>query len=57
MALLHLEGVWQNRLAVFQANKNINIRNKLRVNQVSSLYILSRRGLSELEIWELCLVM
>ena len=30
MALLQLEGVWQNRLAVFQAHNNINIRNELR---------------------------
>ena len=29
-ALLHLEGVWQNRLAVFQVHGNINIRNELR---------------------------
>ena len=30
MALLQLEGVWQNRLAVFRAHNNINIRNELR---------------------------
>ena len=29
-ALLHLEGVWQNRLAVFQVHGNMNIRNELR---------------------------
>ena len=29
-ALLYLEGVWQNRLAVFQVHGNINIRNELR---------------------------
>ena len=30
LALLQLEGVWQNRLATFKANGNINIRNEMR---------------------------
>ena len=30
LALIHLEGVWQNRLATFQVHDNINIRNELR---------------------------
>ena len=30
MALIQLEGVWQNRLATFQVHRNINIRNELR---------------------------
>ena len=30
MALLYLEGIWQNRLATFKANGNINIRNGMR---------------------------
>ena len=30
MALLYLEGIWQNRLATFKANGNINIRNEMR---------------------------
>ena len=30
LALIQLEGVWQNRLAVFQVHGNINIRNELR---------------------------
>ena len=31
IALLQLEGVWQNRLATFQANGNLNIRNEMRL--------------------------
>ena len=31
IALLQLEGVWQNRLATLQANGNINIRNEMRL--------------------------
>ena len=27
LALIQVEGVWQNRLATFQAHENINIRN------------------------------
>ena len=30
MALIQLEGVWQNRLATFRVHNNINIRNELR---------------------------
>ena len=30
MALLQLEGIWQNRLATFKANGNINLRNEMR---------------------------
>ena len=30
LALLQLEGVWQNRLATFRANGNINIRNEMK---------------------------
>ena len=30
MALIQLEGVWQNRLATFRAHGNINIRNEMR---------------------------
>ena len=30
LALIQLEGVWQNRLATFQVHGNINIRNELR---------------------------
>ena len=30
LALLHLEGVWQNRLATFQVHGNINIRDEMR---------------------------
>ncbi len=30
MALIQLEGVWQNRLATFQAHGNLNIRNEMR---------------------------
>jgi hypothetical protein len=30
MALIQLEGVWQNRLAAFQVHGNVNIRNELR---------------------------
>ena len=33
MALLHLEGVWQNRLATFRAHGNINVRNELTANR------------------------
>ena len=34
LALLQLEGVWQNRLATFQAHGNINIRNEMRLTQI-----------------------
>ena len=30
LALIHLEGVWQNRLATFQVHGNINIRDEMR---------------------------
>jgi hypothetical protein len=30
LALIQLEGVWQNRLATFKANGNINIRNEMK---------------------------
>ena len=30
MGLTQLEGVWQNRLATFQAHGNLNIRNEMR---------------------------
>jgi hypothetical protein len=30
LALLHLEGVWQNRLAIFQVHGNIHIRDEMR---------------------------
>ena len=30
MGLLHLEGVWQNRLATFKVHGNINIRDEMR---------------------------
>ena len=30
LALIQLEGVWQNRLATFQVHGNINIRNEMK---------------------------
>ena len=30
MALIQLEGVWQNRLATFKAHGNINIRDEMK---------------------------
>jgi hypothetical protein len=30
MALIQLEGVWQNRLATFKAQGNINIRDEMK---------------------------
>ena len=30
LALIQLEGVWQNRLATFRVHENINIRNELK---------------------------
>ena len=30
LALIQLEGVWQNRLATFQAHGNISIRNEMK---------------------------
>ena len=38
LALIHLEGVWQNRLATFQVHGNINIRDEMRVNSQSLFF-------------------
>ena len=38
MALVQLEGVWQNRLATFQVHGHINIRNKMKFGQQPTLF-------------------
>ena len=42
LALLQLEGVWQNRLATFQAHGNINIRNEMRLTQIGQQPFLKK---------------
>ena len=44
LALIHLEGVWQNRLATFQVHGNINIRDEMRVNSQSLFFWRKKSG-------------
>ena len=44
-ALLHLEGVWQNRLATFKIHDNINIRDEMGLSREGRALVGRSSGL------------